>query len=316
MPGLLITNAAAGTAQKFPPARLLAELPAGTRLHEFQPGDDPAKLARDALGAGVEWIAVAGGDGSVEAVAGELVGTSTPLGVIPCGTFNNFARSLDLPADPLEAARVVGRNIVRRIDVGTVNGRPFFECVGVGLDAALFPVGEEIKSGGLTRWVEFFRRALTYPRQTFDLEIDRPLREALISKACTGGHPARRWRGLLRRNARAKIRLRALMITVSNGPYYGANFAVAPHARVDDERLTVTIFKRYSKLELWWHFFSIRAGRRVYAPRVVALAVERVRISGPGRLPVHSDGAPCEIWPVDLRVWPRALQVFCGDKTT
>ena len=106
------------------------------------------------------------------------------------------------------------------------------------------------------------------------------------------------------------------MITVSNGPYYGANFAVAPHARVDDGRLTVTIFKRYRKLELFWHFFSIRAGRRVYAPRVVALAVERVQISGPGRLAVHADGTPTEIWPVELRVQPRALQVFCGDKTT
>lgn len=315
MPGLLITNAAAGTAPRFPPPRLLAELPAGTRWHEFQPGDDPATLAREALAAGVEWIAVAGGDGTIEAVAGELVGTAIPLGVIPCGTFNNFARSLDLPADPLAAARLVGRSPLRKIDVGIVNGRPFFECVGVGLDAALFPIGEEIKSGGFTRWIEFFRRAITYPRSTFELEIDRPLREALISKACTGGHPARRWRRLLGRTARTKIRLRALMITVSNGPYYGANFAVAPHARVDDERLTVTIFKRYRKRELFWHFFSIRAGRRIYAPRVVALAVEHVKISGPGPLPVHADGSPAEIWPVELRIRARALQVFCGDKT-
>jgi diacylglycerol kinase family enzyme len=47
-----------------------------------------------------DWIAVAGGDGTVESVASDLVGTTLALGIIPAGTFNNFARSLHLPLDP------------------------------------------------------------------------------------------------------------------------------------------------------------------------------------------------------------------------
>ena len=45
-----------------------------------------------------DWIAVAGGDGTVESVASSVVDTTFPLGIIPVGTFNNFARSLDLPS--------------------------------------------------------------------------------------------------------------------------------------------------------------------------------------------------------------------------
>ena len=100
-----------------------------------------------------EWIAVAGGDGTVESVASNLVGTRFPLGVIPAGTFNNFARSLGLPLDPIEACHVILAGNARPTDVGFANGKPFFECLGSGLDAALYPLGEEIKSGRVHRFV-------------------------------------------------------------------------------------------------------------------------------------------------------------------
>src|SRR6476620_1451084 len=109
-----------------------------------------------------DWIAVAGGDGTVESVASNLVGTRFPLGIIPAGTFNNFARSLDLPLDPIEACKIVAAGTVRPVDVGFANGRPFFECLGSGLDAELYPVTEEIKSGQLSRILDFLRRAYSF----------------------------------------------------------------------------------------------------------------------------------------------------------
>src|SRR5262245_46672517 len=65
-----------------------------------------------------DWSAVAGGDGTVESVAAAMVGTSLPLGVIPAGTFNNFARSLNLPLDPIEACQVIVAGDARPVDVG------------------------------------------------------------------------------------------------------------------------------------------------------------------------------------------------------
>jgi diacylglycerol kinase (ATP) len=313
--GFFLFNASAGTAGKFTSAALMAELPSGTRLHEFVEGDDPVKLARDAVSGGAQWIAVAGGDGTVEAVAGALVGSPTPLGVIACGTYNNFARSADIPKDPLEAARLVRNGVTRQMDVGFVNEEPFFECVGAGLDAAIFPLGEEIKSGGFLNWFQLFKTAAKYPRQVFDISLDRPFREALIRDKAPP-KPSKSWRDWLKKTPSEKVRLRALMVTVSNGPFYGANFAVAPNARIDDGMLTVTIFKKYNKLELWWHFWSIRAGKRVYAPRVVTLSASALEISGPKRLEVHKDGSAFDQWPLKLRLESKRLTVFCKPGAT
>ena len=130
-----------------------------------------------------EWISVAGGDGTVESVAAVVVGTQIPLGIIPAGTFNNFARSLDLPLDPIEACKIVVAGNVRAVDVGFANGRPFFECLGSGLDAALYPITEEIKSGQLTRIMDFLRRAYWFRRQIFALTLDRPVCDALVHVA-------------------------------------------------------------------------------------------------------------------------------------
>jgi diacylglycerol kinase family enzyme len=107
------------------------------------------------------------------------------------------------------------------------------------------------------------------------------------------------------------ITLKALMLTVSNGPYFGMNFAVAPEQRMDDGLLTVTIYSRYSKLQLWWHFLSIAFGRRKYDPKSITLRVAGLTISGPNQLPVHLDGTPQKgLWPVDAVCQPSALQVF------
>ncbi|MGH8047849.1 MAG: diacylglycerol/lipid kinase family protein [Chthoniobacterales bacterium] len=310
--GLLIYNASSGPTAKHTPGELQAALREGgaeVRLHEFTDGDEPAKITADAVAAGARWIAVAGGDGTVEAAATALLGTGIPLGIIPCGTYNNFALSAAIPADPLEACRTIAAGGTRDMDVGFVNGQPFFECVGTGLDAALFPLGEEIKSGAISKTWELFRRAAAYPMHRFEIELDRPLCEALVPAEAASRSERRLERVFLRLRKR-RLRVRALMITISNGPYYGMNFTVAPGARIDDGRLTVTIFKRLGKLRLWWHYFSIRAGRSVPAPRLIALRASRIRISHKRRLPVHADGSPAKIWPLDISIRGAALRIF------
>ena len=86
------------------------------------------------------------------------------------------------------------------------------------------------------------------------------------------------------------------------------NFAVAPHERMDDGLLTVSVFSRYSKLQLWWHFASIAFGRHEYRPKSIAFRVASLRLAGPSKLPVHLDGTPVEdLWPVDM----ECKRLFC-----
>lgn len=85
-----------------------------------------------AAAAGADAVVAAGGDGTVSAVAGVLAGTGTPMGVLPLGTLNHFARDLGIPLDLAEAARVIAAGAVRHVDVAEVNGHRFVNNSSVG----------------------------------------------------------------------------------------------------------------------------------------------------------------------------------------
>ncbi len=310
--GLLIHNTKAGSLNPELLSKIVAALGevVPRDIAEIENADDTVSYAKSQR---CEWIAVAGGDGTVESIASTMVGTEIPLGVIPAGTYNNFARSLDLPVDPIEACQVIMAGNARSVDVGYANGRPFFECLGSGLDAALYPLGEEIKSGRVHRVIDFLRRAYRFPRQIFSLTLDRPVSEAL---AHTSNNESRHLFHVLTRNRRSKITLSALMVTVSNGPFFGMNFAIAPHERMDDGLFTVSVFSRYSKIQLWWHFAAIAFQRHEYCPKSIAFRVAKLQIDGPRPLPVHLDGTPQHhLWPLDIVCNKGALRVFRKPKT-
>ncbi|MFN7970347.1 MAG: diacylglycerol kinase family protein [Acidimicrobiales bacterium] len=111
-------------------------------------------LARSGLAAGVDAVAVLGGDGTVNEVASALVATDTVLAPLPGGSTNVFVRSIGLPRDPALAAertaRALSRRRVDRIRVGTVDAdgagpRPFLCHTGIGWDAALVAEVERLR---------------------------------------------------------------------------------------------------------------------------------------------------------------------------
>jgi len=89
------------------------------------PGERITEAARAAVAAGAEAVIAGGGDGTVRSVAVALAGGSVPLGVLPLGTLNHFARDLGMPTDIAEAVRLIPHGEVRALDVGEVNGEVF-----------------------------------------------------------------------------------------------------------------------------------------------------------------------------------------------
>ena len=121
---------------------------------EMIAGDDMAERARAAVRAGADAVVAGGGDGTVRCVAGVLAGTKTPLGVLPLGTLNHFARDLGIPEDIPEAARALAGAEVRAIDLGEVNGEVFVNNSVLGFYP---PVVQERdrqrESEGRNKWV-------------------------------------------------------------------------------------------------------------------------------------------------------------------
>ncbi|QXC60978.1 hypothetical protein KSP35_22130 [Aquihabitans sp. G128] len=112
------------------------------------------RLAQGAAADGTDVVVVLGGDGTVNEAANGLAETSTALGVLPGGSTNVFARTLGLPNDPVESTAVLLEAMeagsIRRVGLGSVNGRYYCFHVGMGYDAAL--VEQVEKRSGLKRW--------------------------------------------------------------------------------------------------------------------------------------------------------------------
>jgi len=102
-------------------------------IHLAKNGAEIQKLAKKAAESDAETIVAGGGDGTISAVAAEVMKAGKILGVLPLGTLNNFSKDLQIPPDLAEAVRVIAENNVKEIDVGEVNGRIFINNSSIGL---------------------------------------------------------------------------------------------------------------------------------------------------------------------------------------
>jgi diacylglycerol kinase family enzyme len=129
------------------------------------PGDRIAAEAKAAL-ATVNVIVAAGGDGTVSAIASVMAGSGKPMGVLPSGTLNHFAKDMRLPIDLPDAARVIAHGKPRAIDVAEVNGRVFINNSSIGFyphvvqhrDRQMERLGRGKWMAMLVAWLSVFRR--------------------------------------------------------------------------------------------------------------------------------------------------------------
>src|SRR5215472_2926810 len=252
--------------------------------------EDPGTgLARQAAAEGAEVVIAAGGDGTVHAVVTGLVGSKSALGIIPLGTMNNLAHSLSIPEPIEEACTVIAKGETHAIDVGRINDQFFTEVAGVGLEAALFTAGEEVKSPGIMTTVlgiiDGLRTLLAF----------RPVQLRIFIGD--------------RKGDRKRYYYRAIQVTICNSRYYGPQFELVPEALMDDGLLDVVIFKNFSKLEYIRHAISISQGRRVYQPNLIHRRVKSLYIRTDHPVEIQADGLPHGYTPAAVTINPGALQV-------
>jgi diacylglycerol kinase (ATP) len=244
-----------------------------------------AGLAAQAAAGHAEVVIAAGGDGTIHEVATGLIGTQSALGIIPLGTMNNLARSLNIPETIEEACAAIASGDTVSVDIGKINEHCFLEVAGIGLEAALFPAGEEFKSPGvlstLRGVLDGLRVLLAYQPALLKISIDEHRRRPL----------------------------HAIQITICNSRYYGAKFELVPDAVMDDGLLDVVIYRNFSKLEYLRHAISIVQGKRLYQPKVIHRRIKSMRINADIPLEIQADGLPHGYTPATVTVLPAALRV-------
>lgn len=153
---LLIVNAFASsvTARSMVVIRKAFAADHEVELVETSRRGHATRLARGAANEGYDVVVVMGGDGTLNEAANGLVDTDTALAVLPGGSTNVFARTIGLPNDPIEATGVLldalAADSIRRVGLGSVNGRCFLFHTGLGFDAAV--VEQVERRSSLKRW--------------------------------------------------------------------------------------------------------------------------------------------------------------------
>lgn len=253
-----------------------------TRAH-----GDATRIAREFVAEGQEAIVVAGGDGTLsETVQGLLEqGSDIPLGLIPIGTGNDFAKALGLtPLDWRSACRRFAEGSERRVDAGCCNDRYFVNGVGIGLDARV-----AIEANRL-RWL---RGNAVYG-------------VALANTLLHHYHTPR----VHIRDTDWRIDQGMTMLAFANGQVYGGTFRIAPQAKIDDGTLNLVIADALSRRRILGLLPAVLRGRHLGHPAVRTLSVTDAEVELESPLPVHADGEiiAANALSVRIRVLPGRLR--------
>ena len=245
--------------------------------------DDLADIIRRTANS-VDLVVLGGGDGTLSSAAPALMETGLPLGILPLGTANDLARTLGIPPDLAGAAQVIVEARLRRIDLGEVNGKPFFNVASMGLSVGMT---RELTHDVKQRWGKFGYAVATF-RALWHM---RPFSAAIISGA--GVH-----------------KVRTLQISVGNGRYYGGGMAVEEGAEIDDGRLNLYSmeFSRLWMLALVYPAF--RKGRHGMWKEVRTLRCSEVEIRTGRPKKINTDGEISTETPAQFRVLRQAVSVF------
>ena len=265
---------------------------ADVRLHASRAVGDLEARVRKCVQDGANRIVVAGGDGSVhEAVNGIMAaGGDALLGVIPSGTGNDFAKACDIPlnwqhAAQLLADRMAAEQHSKSIDIGIMNGRYFANGAGIGFDADVTRIARSyhLPIGDLVYLLAIFhamRRGIPTPRMTIS-------------------SPQFSWYGP------------ATLASVSNGPWIGGMFHIAPAAVNDDGRLELMVAGPLTRRRILSLLPKLMSGKHMDEPEIRHHGAAELTIAVSEPLTSHLDG---EIQPpqdrFELSLLPEALRLL------
>ena len=247
-----------------------------------KPGDLAYTIRRAARA--VDLVVLGGGDGTLSSAAPALIETGLPLGILPLGTANDLARTLGLPLDTAAAAQVIVDGKLRHIDVGEVNGTPFFNVASLGLSVGMT---RELTHDVKQRWGR-----LGYAIATFRaLAQVRPF----LAEIRAGDEVHR---------------VRTLQIAVGNGHYYGGGLAVEEGAEIDDGCLNLYSLEFYHLWKIALVYPAFRKGRHGMWNEVRTMGCREVEIRTARPKAVNTDGEITTQTPAKFRVLQKAVSVF------
>lgn len=236
-------------------------------------------------------IIAVGGDGTIHEVVNGLAGTTTPLGIIPAGSGNDFSRGLGIPLKCDEALERILKGKPKIMDVGYVNYRYFCTVAGIGFDGE---VAQTTNGSFHKKFFNFFRIGhisyvisaimvlFRYKPQEISCMVDNKLYK--LSNV---------W-----------------LIAVANLPYYGGGLVICPKAESNDGLFEICIVQGMTKWEFIRIIPRVFKGKHISSPSITIIKGKELEIYAPAPLLVHGDGEVIGKTPARIKIDPAALYVI------
>lgn len=265
---------------------VVAQLEAGGLRVIKEAFASPAEVTNDILArqSAVDSVIVCGGDGTMNAAAPALIKSGLPLGILPMGTANDLARTLGIPPDLEEAAKIIVAGHQRSIDLGEVNGHPFFNVASIGLSSDL----ASKLDGTLKR---------RYGRLGYAIAAFRVLTRAKAFRAM-----------IITKSGATRVK--TLQIAIGNGVHYGGGNVVEATAAIDDGQLDLYSLELGSVWKLALMAKSFRAGSHGAWQEVRTERCTEFEVRTRKPMPINTDGELITQTPAKFTMLRNAVTVF------
>ena len=260
---------------------------------------DPVRLpetVRDVLGdgSGCEFLILGGGDGSVSSVVDFLAHRNITLGLLPLGTANDFARTLEIPSDVDGACDAIANGKVVDVDLGLAGDNYFVNVASVGLGVGA--------TEALTPWAKRNIGALAYPMAAIKAFLNHDPFSARLDFPDGDHEPVEHER--------------LLQVAVGNGRFYGGGMVVAPDSGIDDGNLDVYAIELGRHRDLFGVARYLKSGDFIRNESVSQYRTSRVRLETDPELSVNIDGELVATTPQEFHVAQNALKVLVPQNST
>lgn len=252
-------------------------------LHYTERPYHATELTRSLIENGATDIIVAGGDGTLhEVINGFSNFEKTALGIIPCGTGNDFATALDLPEDPVAALDVIldgSPSFVDFMQMPTVRG---LNIIGTGVDV------EVLKRYAKCKRKTKFAYTACLIKTLFHLKMSEFEAETLGQKKS----------------------YRSFIACIANGSRYGGGIPICPEANASDNKLDFVAVEEIRGLKLVKSFLKLKKGKILNLPQTCHFNMTEVKIYPKGDYTVNVDGELYENIPFEVKIVSELLRVY------
>lgn len=245
---------------------LQAELGCTLDLREIQGPGHGTELAREAVERGYDRVISVGGDGTNNAIAQGLLGTTVPLGIVAMGSGNGYARSIGLPLEPVAALRHALTAPSRPMDVCYLNDQLFLGTAGIGFDARVAHKFDKSSTRGMFTYARIIVQDILWsPPMPVKIKVNGTVMQEHV-----------------------------LMLVFCNTREFGNGADISPGSKPDDGLAELRVVRKPPFLKLFKAFYDIYTHRADGNPYLKNVPATSATVEQSGTL-AHLDGEPVEV---------------------